>query len=299
MSTSPLHLDIPSPSLTPTPTAVFQHSPNSSSLHKEWEPGCQPDSVYDNVLPYWRARLRRFLVQRLHREKLWMADWQKKVRTPARDRYFYWTAIFGKPVDDCPCFEDAIAILSVILGSFLGHWHSPLLASASTSSRGSLTTAYMSVVKVVLGIGIIFVWRMIAKATLLRVLPPIFRFASQLTPLALPTRKFYKAATDYSKAPNPGFHPVPSFISLHQSTVEADSPVSSPSVSSPSLQVHSLNGGVSPRRVRSKSGKRKKDRPRYDADVLTKVGVYAGIGVLATTSIPIFFGALERYLNGS
>jgi hypothetical protein len=27
-----------------------------------------------------------------------------------------------EPVDDCPCFEDAIAILAVILGSFLGHW---------------------------------------------------------------------------------------------------------------------------------------------------------------------------------
>jgi hypothetical protein len=24
--------------------------------------------------------------------------------------------------DDCPCFEDAIAIMAVILGSFVGHW---------------------------------------------------------------------------------------------------------------------------------------------------------------------------------
>lgn len=24
-----------------------------------------------------------------------MADWQKKVRTERRDRYFYWTAVFG------------------------------------------------------------------------------------------------------------------------------------------------------------------------------------------------------------
>lgn len=27
-----------------------------------------------------------------------------------------------EPVDDCPCFEDAIAILAVILGGFVGHW---------------------------------------------------------------------------------------------------------------------------------------------------------------------------------
>ncbi len=27
-----------------------------------------------------------------------------------------------QPVDDCPCFEDAIAILSVVLGAYLSHW---------------------------------------------------------------------------------------------------------------------------------------------------------------------------------
>jgi len=27
-----------------------------------------------------------------------------------------------QPVDDCPCFEDAIAILSVLMGVFLSHW---------------------------------------------------------------------------------------------------------------------------------------------------------------------------------
>jgi hypothetical protein len=27
-----------------------------------------------------------------------------------------------QPVDDCPCFEDAIAIMSVLMGVFLSHW---------------------------------------------------------------------------------------------------------------------------------------------------------------------------------
>ncbi len=27
-----------------------------------------------------------------------------------------------QPVDDCPCFEDAIAFVSVVLGSLLGQW---------------------------------------------------------------------------------------------------------------------------------------------------------------------------------
>jgi dihydrosphingosine 1-phosphate phosphatase len=27
------------------------------------------------------------------------------------------------PIDDCPCFEDAIAFVSVLMGSLLGRWH--------------------------------------------------------------------------------------------------------------------------------------------------------------------------------
>ena len=27
------------------------------------------------------------------------------------------------PVDDCPCFEDAIAFVSVLMGSLLGRWY--------------------------------------------------------------------------------------------------------------------------------------------------------------------------------
>lgn len=28
-----------------------------------------------------------------------------------------------QPVDDCPCFEDAIAFVSVMLGALVGKWH--------------------------------------------------------------------------------------------------------------------------------------------------------------------------------
>jgi hypothetical protein len=76
--------------------AVFQHSPDSKTdLEREWEPGCQPDEVYDRVLPPLRAKIRRYLVARLRRENKWMADWQTRVRTGPRDKFFYWTALFG------------------------------------------------------------------------------------------------------------------------------------------------------------------------------------------------------------
>lgn len=39
--------------------------------------------------------MRRYFVKRLRDEKEWMAKWQASVRTEGRDKYFYWTAIFG------------------------------------------------------------------------------------------------------------------------------------------------------------------------------------------------------------
>lgn len=77
-------------------TAIFQHNPKGdATLRREWEPGCQPDELYDAFLPAWRASLRRLLVRRLRNESTQMADWQKRVRSEARDKYFYWTAVFG------------------------------------------------------------------------------------------------------------------------------------------------------------------------------------------------------------
>jgi len=89
------HPAVPALVLPPSDeSATFQHVP-SGPLEREWEPGCQPDEVYDRLLPGWRAGLRRYLVNRLRGEKEWMAEMQEKVRTPRRDTYFYWTAIFG------------------------------------------------------------------------------------------------------------------------------------------------------------------------------------------------------------
>lgn len=86
-----LHLKVPHPQ-----EALFQHDPApNTALKREWEPGCQPDAVYDRALPPWRAKLRRYFVQRLRDERDWMAKWQAEMRTEWRDRYFYWTAIFG------------------------------------------------------------------------------------------------------------------------------------------------------------------------------------------------------------
>jgi hypothetical protein len=130
-----------------------------------------------------------------------------------------------QPVDDCPCFEDAIAFLSVVLGDILGSWAMSQYGVTpeffKTSQPGStystvadVTTWWLySVIKVVVGILLIFTWRIFAKSSLHFALPRIYRFLANI--FTLPNRRFYTPATDYEEVPiERGLHPIPSVIDL-------------------------------------------------------------------------------------
>lgn len=490
----------------PAESAIFQHSPFPGfHLRTEWEPGCQPDEVYDSVLPRWRAWLRRYLVRRLRQEKVWMAEWQGRMRTEVRDRYFYYSAVFGthtffmtflplifffghplkgrgllyvvglgiysssfakdlvctprpysppmvrltmsthhheygfpsshstnsvsmalflgewlletravvgmpgvllgwtvltiyaasvvggrlysgmhsiadivggslmgvgcwamwsiirnaseawvdsghnsvptitilltlalvhfhpEPVDDCPCFEDAIAILSVVLGSYVGHWLSTqpdanLPPAPSLTTYGGVLGLTIALIRVTTGIGVLFAWRLFAKAVLLTVLPPIFRAVSRVFDVDLPTRKHYTAATAYHEVPPIPLRTIPSVIDLQTIDISTDvtPDTESPSVSQliaqqsqtpssstlipPAMNGHKVMGwkpSTNPKATAdedsylvSKARKRRRDpveRAKYDAEVLTKVAVYSGIGLLATTLLPALFGRVESF----
>ncbi|EPT05759.1 hypothetical protein FOMPIDRAFT_1045062 [Fomitopsis schrenkii] len=108
-----------------------------------------------------------------------------------------------QPVDDYPCFEDAFAFMSVEI-----HTQCP---------RGNwvdvATWWIIGGMKMILGILIIFVWRILAQSILHVVLPPIFRLLAHA--FTLPHRRFYTPATDYTSVPpEKGLYPIPSVIDL-------------------------------------------------------------------------------------
>jgi len=243
-----------------------------------------------------------------------------------------------QPVDDCPCFEDAIAFVSVVLGGWLARWHiayadlsSSYLSSASTMP-GSLFTTWdaralwwgVALLKVGTGVLVIFAWRILAKVILHRVLPPLFRALAAC--VRLPNRRFYTPATDYAHVePAEGLRPIPSVIDLHAlADMDGDGGRAGASGvygnnnwnarGNGNGALKRRNGlGPSPlsesgekkeqkekeeRRERGKAGvveRGGKDEPgvsHYDADVLTKVVVYAGIALLACEAIPVMFTVL-------
>lgn len=131
------------------------------------------------------------------------------------------------PVDDCPCFEDAISFVSVTLGIITSFWCSkrvPALDAdlftsttpgAEFDSLAAVTTwTLFAVLKLTMGILLIFGWRMLAKPTVQTLLPPLFRWLAHASPVRLPHRRHYTPATEYSHGPPHTLRTVPSMIDL-------------------------------------------------------------------------------------
>ena len=104
--------------------------------------------------------------------------------------------VHPEPADDCPCYDDSVAFAGVVVGIYFGLWHfgqtsfswsNPVHATVpfSLEELGILKT----LLRLVLGIITIFMWRAVMKPTLLRVLPPTFRVIEKFG-ILLPRRFF-------------------------------------------------------------------------------------------------------------
>ncbi|KAH9887321.1 PAP2-domain-containing protein [Cubamyces lactineus] len=237
-----------------------------------------------------------------------------------------------QPVDDCPCFEDAIAFISVVMGEFLARWYMnhhgydasffvrPMPGSSWATWTDIATWSFVAAIKTVIGVLMIVIWRMLAKSFFHFVLPPTFRFLSHL--FTLPNRRFYTPATDYTSMPaDKGLRPIPSVIDLpgmveyevdgvgaaatastarrgygmikQRTAKNGSSALSGKSAGQEMyLSEKSAKGADAQEWWAEPRGKDEQAVKHYDADVLTKVFVYCGIGMLGGGAIPVMFEVL-------
>jgi hypothetical protein len=111
-----------------------------------------------------------------------------------------------EPADDCPCFDDSVSFLGVVIGINLGAWHYAHTTFAIDSPIPSTVPFQLeqvglvrATIRIVLGVVIIFMWRSTAKPALLKILPPFFRLLEQAR-LNLP-RAFFLNASKYTSIP--------------------------------------------------------------------------------------------------
>ena len=114
--------------------------------------------------------------------------------------------VHPEPADDCPCFDDSVAFSGVFIGIQIGAWQLARSQYSATDAFPSTIPFSLNalgwpiiIFRFLLGVFTIFAWRGMAKPTLLRVLPPVFRFIGTLG-LLLP-RKFFLNASQYNQVP--------------------------------------------------------------------------------------------------
>ena len=139
---------------------------------------------------------------------------------PLACRAFSDASVCIAPVEDCPCFEDAVAFVSVFAGIMIGrnlhpkNFDLPTAHFALHTTQDRLFFPLIVCVKELLGIFAIFTYRLAAKKLSHAILPSIFRAVQPL--VVLSRRHYADTSTDgegYKEAPE-GMKPVPSLLDL-------------------------------------------------------------------------------------
>jgi len=108
--------------------------------------------------------------------------------------------VHSEPADNCPCFDDSVSFVGVVMGTEIGRWHygqQPANAGLDYVTMYQFDNDPLKVgARIVSGIVVVFVWRAVAKPTLLRCLPPVYRFVDHWG-LRLPRRYFLQSRYDY------------------------------------------------------------------------------------------------------
>ncbi|KAH9047509.1 CHAT domain-containing protein [Lactarius deliciosus] len=163
-----------------------------------------------------------------------------------------------------------------------------------------MTWVLFALLKLITGVLIIFSWRILAKPSVQTLLPPLFRWLAWASPVRLPHRRHYTPATEYVHGPPHTLRAMPSMIDLDLSVAEVvneDAGVASGRCGrSPGAVKRrgSPSGSVQVKAITfeevSEGGTGEDEEAKhYDADVLTKVVVYVGIGAIATVMVPALF----------
>ncbi|CAG8481443.1 12933_t:CDS:10 [Ambispora gerdemannii] len=136
--------------------------------------------------------------------------------------------IFPEPVDNCPCFEDCVAFAGVIMGLLPGCWrYARSKYSLPGIDRANVPYDYQiiglpkSLGRLVIGVAILFIWRMVMKKILYMTLPPFYR-ALNLNIY----RKDYLPAKDYKNLSPYSIRAFPSVLNLLQAPIHSTGPQS-------------------------------------------------------------------------
>ncbi|RHZ63729.1 hypothetical protein Glove_328g28 [Diversispora epigaea] len=181
--------------------------------------------------------------------------------------------LFPEPVDKCPCIEDCISSIGVILGVTVGSWRfgnsSYSLPNGNVPYDYNKIGIFLSLVRVIFGLLIIFTFRIVMKKFLYTILKPIYTFKYQ-----------------------------ESDLSVKNSIIEDNNLTLTTNTSIEPFNNKKMNVNGSAKRVTLIKSSNKiinnynRNRSKFNIDITVKLIVYSGIAWLATDGIPVLFEIL-------
>lgn len=206
----------------------------------------------------------------------------------------------AEPVDDCPCFDDSVAFIGVLIGLDISQWMfyftdhllnqnnhgDPLLIPFNYTELGPLKT----LLRVVIGVGLVATWKAVSKPIIFTILPPIYKVIGVYLPrrnfeatafTEKTTRQIRSQSLSNMNEQEHGteFH---GFINKNEIGPENDIDIyeilayeeekkkkgqQSNKASSPDVEPETTISGVF--------------RPRYDVEIVGRLIVYAGVAFMA------------------
>ncbi|CAG8443318.1 7219_t:CDS:10 [Diversispora eburnea] len=180
--------------------------------------------------------------------------------------------LFPEPVDKCPCIEDCISCIGVIIGVTVGSWRfgnsNYSLPNGNVPYDYNKIGIFLSLVRVIFGLLIIFTFRTVMKKFLYTILKPIYTFKYQESNLSIKN----------------------SIIGIHE-----DNNLSlNTNTTNTSIESFNNNGSAKHVTLIKPSNKinNNYNRSKFNIDTTVKLLVYSGIAWLATDGIPVLFEIL-------
>jgi len=98
--------------------------------------------------------------------------------------HMYLIHIYPEPVDDCPCFDDSVAFVGVLIGIDIAHYVCVLSNKFTFTNtlHDALRIPFLAdlsilvmLARVVIGIVLVVIWKSILKPVLFSILPPLYK----------------------------------------------------------------------------------------------------------------------------
>lgn len=196
--------------------------------------------------------------------------------------------IYPEPVDDCPCFDDSVAFMGVLIGIDLSHYMcvltgyftsknvygDPMLIPFSQDCGPLIILG-----RFLLGVGLVVIWKTVLKPIVFTLLPPIYKFLG----VNLPRSHFISTAHTTKSTSlirrqslsNMKNEPMAEIEQVLESVSKSETDSVGPQGDIDAYELLDYQSKNSQSQIPVKiSGV---FRPRYDVEIIGRIIIYAGI----------------------